>query len=115
MQSLDDECKPNVGVQVATKMATDKNVIGGVTHYCSAVAMATIDVYHQFGMPAVVWGAVLPDITYANDFKEVQRVNGTMIGITTGARESLKKSPCRPNLGPLPFAQSAPRIPLSRG
>ncbi len=77
--SLDDECKPNVGVQVATKVATDRNVIGGVTHYCSAVAMATIDVYHQFGMPAIVWGAVLPDITYANDFKEVTRVNGTMI------------------------------------
>ncbi len=77
--SLDDECKPNVGVQVATKVATDRNVIGGVTHYCSAVAMATVDVYHQFGMPAIVWGAVLPDITYANDFKEVTRVNGTMI------------------------------------
>lgn len=77
--SLDDECKPNVGVQAATKVATDRSVIGGVTHYCSAVAMATIDVYHQFGMPAVVWGAVLPDITYANDFKEVNRVNGTMI------------------------------------
>ncbi len=30
-------------------------------------------------MPAVVWGAVLPDITYANDFKEIHRVNGTMI------------------------------------
>jgi branched-chain amino acid transport system substrate-binding protein len=77
--AMDDECKPNVAVQAATKMATDKAVIGGVTHYCSAVAMATIDVYHQFGLPVVVWGAVLPDITYANDFKEVQRVNGTMI------------------------------------
>jgi branched-chain amino acid transport system substrate-binding protein len=76
---LDDECKPNVAVQVATKAATDRNVIGGVTHYCSAVAIATVDVYHQFGMPAVVWGAVLPDITYANDFKEIHRVNGTMI------------------------------------
>lgn len=76
---LDDECKPNVAVQVATKAATDKNVIGGVTHYCSAVAIATVDVYHQFGMPAIVWGAVLPDITYANDFKEIHRVNGTMI------------------------------------
>ncbi len=76
---LDDECKPNIGVQAATKLATDRNVIGGVTHYCSAVAMATIDVFHQFGMPAIVWGAVLPDITYANDFKEVHRVNGTMI------------------------------------
>ena len=76
---LDDECKPNVGVQVATKAAADKAIIAGVTHYCSAVAMSTGDVYRRFGMPAVVWGAVLPEITYGNDFKEVHRVNGTMI------------------------------------
>jgi branched-chain amino acid transport system substrate-binding protein len=76
---LDDECKPNVGVQVATKVAADKSIIAGVTHYCSAVAMSTGDVYHRFGMPSVVWGAVLPEITYGNDFKEVHRVNGTMI------------------------------------
>jgi branched-chain amino acid transport system substrate-binding protein len=75
----DDECKPNVGVQVATKVAADRSIIAGVTHYCSAVAMATTGVYHRFGMPAVVWGAVLPDVTYANDFKEIHRVNGTMI------------------------------------
>jgi branched-chain amino acid transport system substrate-binding protein len=41
--------------------------------------MATVDVYHKFGMPVVVWGAVLPDITYANDYAEIHRVNGTMI------------------------------------
>lgn len=75
----DDECKPNVGVQVATKMAADRSIIAGVTHYCSAVAMATAGVYHRFGMPAIVWGAVLPDVTYGNDYKEVHRVNGTMI------------------------------------
>ena len=76
---LDDECKPNVGVQVATKAAADNSIIAGVTHYCSAVAMSTVDVYRKFGMPMIVWGAVLPDITYGNDFKEVHRVNGTMI------------------------------------
>jgi len=76
---LDDECKPNIGVQVATKVAADKDIIAGVTHYCSAVAMGTVDVYHRFGLPVVVWGAVLPDITYGNDYKEVHRVNGTMI------------------------------------
>jgi branched-chain amino acid transport system substrate-binding protein len=76
---LDDECKPNVGVQVATKAAADNGIIAGVTHYCSTVAMAAVDVYRKFGMPVVVWGAVLPDITYANDYKEVHRVNGTMI------------------------------------
>lgn len=75
----DDECKPNIGVQVATKVAADRNIIAGVTHYCSAVAMGAVDVYHRFGLPVIVWGAVLPDVTYANDYKEIHRVNGTMI------------------------------------
>lgn len=77
--ALDDECKPNVGVQVATKAASDNSIISGVTHYCSAVAMGAVDVYHKFGMPVVVWGAVLPEITYGNNYKEIHRVNGTMI------------------------------------
>jgi len=77
--ALDDECKPNTGVQAATKLAADKEVIAAVTHYCSAVAIATVDVYHKFGLPVVVWGAVLPDITYGNNYKEIHRVNGTMI------------------------------------
>ncbi len=77
--ALDDECKPNIGVQAATKLAADKGIIAAATHYCSAVAIATVDVYHKFGLPIIVWGAVLPDITYGNDYKEVHRVNGTMI------------------------------------
>ncbi|MGH8630986.1 MAG: branched-chain amino acid ABC transporter substrate-binding protein [Burkholderiales bacterium] len=76
---LDDECKPNVGVQVATKAAADRRVVAAVAHYCSTVAMGTVDVYHRFGLPVVIWGAVLPDITYKNDFDEIHRVNGTMI------------------------------------
>jgi branched-chain amino acid transport system substrate-binding protein len=76
---LDDECKPDAGVQVATRAAADRGVVAGVTHYCSVVGMATVGVYHRFGLPVVVWGAVLPDITYANDFDEIHRVNGTMI------------------------------------
>ncbi|GAA6199163.1 branched-chain amino acid ABC transporter substrate-binding protein [Aquicoccus sp. SU-CL01552] len=79
LDALDDECKPNVGVQVATKLATNRKIAGAVTHYCSAVAMGTVDVYHRFGMPATIWGAVLPDITYGNDYPEITRVNGTMI------------------------------------
>ncbi|MFQ6022619.1 MAG: branched-chain amino acid ABC transporter substrate-binding protein [Acidiferrobacterales bacterium] len=76
---LDDECKPDKGVQVATKLSADKGVIAAATHYCSAVAIATVDVYHKFGLPIIVWGAVLPDITYGNNYEEVHRVNGTMI------------------------------------
>src|ERR1017187_6783928 len=57
--SLDDECKPNIAVQVATKAAADNSIIAGVTHYCSVTAIATVDTYHKFGLPVVVWGAVL--------------------------------------------------------
>src|SRR5581483_11195743 len=38
---LDDECKPNTAVQVATKAGTDRAVVGAVAHYCSAAAIAT--------------------------------------------------------------------------
>jgi branched-chain amino acid transport system substrate-binding protein len=79
MVSYDDECKPNVAVQVATKMAADNTIIAGATHYCSATAIATVDTYHKFGFPVIVWGAVLPDITYKHKYPEVHRVNGTMI------------------------------------
>jgi branched-chain amino acid transport system substrate-binding protein len=79
MISLDDECKPNIGVQAATKLAADKEIIAAATHYCSAVAIATVDTYHKFGLPVIVWGAVLPDITYRNKYPEIHRVNGTMI------------------------------------
>jgi branched-chain amino acid transport system substrate-binding protein len=71
--------KPNVAVQVATKMAADKEIIAATTHYCSAAAIAAVDTYHKFGFPIIVWGAVLPDITYRNKYPEIHRVNGTMI------------------------------------
>jgi branched-chain amino acid transport system substrate-binding protein len=87
MMVLDDECKPNAGVQAATKAGADREVVAGVTHYCSAVAIATVDTYHRFGLPVVVWGAVLPDITYGNDYPEIHRVNGTMINQNETAAE----------------------------
>src|ERR1700716_3027659 len=88
---LDDECKPNVAVQQATKMAADKDIIAAATHYCSSTAIATVDVYHKFGLPVVVWGAVLPDITYRNKYAEVHRVNGTMINQNDANAELVAK------------------------
>ena len=88
---LDDECKPNVAVQVATKMAADKEIIAGATHYCSAAAIATVDTYHKFGFPVIVWGAVLPDITYRNKYAEIHRVNGTMINQNDANAELISK------------------------
>jgi branched-chain amino acid transport system substrate-binding protein len=76
---LDDECKPNVAVQAATKLGADRSLVASVSHYCSVAAIAAVETYNRLGLPMVVWGAVLPDITYRNKFPEVHRVNGTMI------------------------------------
>jgi branched-chain amino acid transport system substrate-binding protein len=76
---LDDECKPTVGVQAALKAGSDPEVIASVSHYCSVVAIATVDSFHKLGLPSMVWGAVLPDITYGHTHVEITRVNGTMI------------------------------------
>lgn len=76
---IDDECKPDVGVQAALKAGSDPAVIASASHYCSMVAVSTADTFHQQGLPSMVWGAVLPSITYGNDYIEVTRVNGTQI------------------------------------
>ncbi len=76
---LDDQCQPQAGVQAALKAGSDPDVIAAVAHYCSVVAIATVDTYHRLGLPAMVWGAVLPAVTYGNTYVEITRVNGTQI------------------------------------
>ncbi len=76
---IDDECKPDVGVQAALKAASDPEIIASASHYCSMVAVSTADTFHNLSLPSMVWGAVLPAITYGNDYLEVTRVNGTQI------------------------------------
>jgi branched-chain amino acid transport system substrate-binding protein len=88
---LDDECKPNIAVQVATKMAADREIIAGATHYCSVAAIAAVDTHHKFGFPVIVWGAVLPDITYRNKYPEIHRINGTMINQNDANAELISK------------------------
>jgi branched-chain amino acid transport system substrate-binding protein len=77
--TLDDECVPAKGVQAATKAASDPDIVAVGGHYCSMVAITTTEVFHKFELSNVVWGAVLPDITYGNNYKEVSRVNGTQV------------------------------------
>jgi branched-chain amino acid transport system substrate-binding protein len=52
--AMDDECKPNIGVQVVTKIASDNSIVAAIPHYCSAVAIATVDIFHRFKLPMVV-------------------------------------------------------------
>ena len=78
-------------------MAADNEIIAAATHYCSATAIATVDTYHKFGLPVIVWGAVLPDITYRNKYAEVHRVNGTMINQNEADAEFMSSSVTRPS------------------
>lgn len=77
---MDDECKPNVGVQVVTRLGSDRSIVAAIPHYCSATAIATVDIFARFKLPMVVWAAVLPEITYAKKVPEIHRVSGTLIG-----------------------------------
>jgi branched-chain amino acid transport system substrate-binding protein len=79
-------------VQAALKASSDPAIVAGVTHYCSVTAIATIDTYHKAGMPAMVWGAVLPEITYSHRHVEITRVNGTMINQNQVAAEFAVKT-----------------------
>ncbi len=76
---IDDECKPDVAVQAALKAASDPAVVVSISHYCSMTAISTTDTFHNAGLPSIVWGAVLPAITYGNEYPEIMRVNGTQI------------------------------------
>jgi branched-chain amino acid transport system substrate-binding protein len=73
----DDECVPATGVRVATKVASDPTIMGGVSHYCSMVAVATKPIFLQNRFPSMVWGAVLPAITIPSSGKYITRINGT--------------------------------------
>jgi ABC-type branched-chain amino acid transport systems, periplasmic component len=80
---LDDECKPSVGVQVATKAATDPSVMAVSASWCSAATIAEAPVFTRFKLPNVVWAAVLPSITneqkVINGQHYIHRVSATLI------------------------------------
>lgn len=70
----DDASDPATGVAAATKIASDPDVVAAATHWNSPVGLATVDVFHKYGMSQVLWGTIHRDIIYGNDYKEPVRV-----------------------------------------
>lgn len=70
----DDASDPATGVAAATKIASDPDVVAAATHWNSPVGLATVDVFHKYGMAQVLWGTIHRDIIYGNDYKEPVRV-----------------------------------------
>lgn len=71
--ALDDAGDPATGVNMATKLGSDPDVIGVSGHWNSPVALATAPIFHRFGLLNIV-NCVHPDVIRGNDFKEVMRM-----------------------------------------
>jgi branched-chain amino acid transport system substrate-binding protein len=89
--SLDDASNPDTGVAAAEKACADSEVVAGIGHFNSPVALATIHVFHRYRMPFVVWYAVHPDITYGHKYKEIFRVYQVMSVQMDAIADSLVK------------------------
>jgi branched-chain amino acid transport system substrate-binding protein len=90
--ALDDECKPSVGVQVATKASADPSIMTVIGSYCSAATIAMVPVFIRFNVPVVVWAAVLPEITYGQKTRNINRVSATLINQNRVAAEFMTKN-----------------------
>ena len=71
---VDDASDPDTGVAGAEKACADPDLVAGIGHFNSPVALATIHVYHRYRLPFIVWYAVHPDITYGHKYKEIFRI-----------------------------------------
>ena len=71
---MDDASDPTTGVAAATKLCSDPAVAAAVTHFNSPVGLATIHVFHRYGVPQMFWGGIHPDITNKYNYPEVTRI-----------------------------------------
>jgi len=71
---VDDASDPDTGVAGAERACADPDLVAGIGHFNSPVALATIHVYHRYRLPFIVWYAVHPDITYGHKYKEIFRI-----------------------------------------
>ena len=72
--ALDDASDPATGVSMATKLGSDPDVIGVSAHFNSPVALATVHIFHRFGLANVLSNTVHPDVILGNDYKEITRI-----------------------------------------
>jgi branched-chain amino acid transport system substrate-binding protein len=71
---LDDASDPTTGVAAATKLCSDPAVAAATTHFNSPVGLATVHVFHRYGVPQMFWGGIHPDITNKYNYPEVTRI-----------------------------------------
>ncbi|QBD81717.1 branched-chain amino acid ABC transporter substrate-binding protein [Ktedonosporobacter rubrisoli] len=70
---MDDESKPESGIEAATKAGSDQSILAAIAHYNSPVMLATIPKYHQLNLPVINPGSVNNHITKSG-FREIVRL-----------------------------------------
>ncbi len=70
---LDDQGNPETAKKLAEEVGADAAVRAVIGHFNSACALAALDAYHAAKLPAVIWGAVHPDIT-GKGYPEISRL-----------------------------------------
>jgi branched-chain amino acid transport system substrate-binding protein len=64
---MDDQCKPEIATNVATKLVTEKvSVIIG--HVCSGATKAALGIYKEAGIVTISPSATNPPLTYSGDY-----------------------------------------------
>ncbi|WP_052090356.1 branched-chain amino acid ABC transporter substrate-binding protein [Desulfosporosinus sp. HMP52] len=76
---LDDASNPGTGASAAQKAVADPDVLAAVGHWNSPVAEATIPIFKSAGIPLVIWGAIGPKLTSADNYPYVTRVAPTQV------------------------------------
>jgi len=70
--SLDDQCKPEIATNVATKLVTEEvSVVIG--HVCSGATKAALGIYKEAGIVAISPSATNPPLTYSGDYPNFYR------------------------------------------
>jgi len=70
----DDASDPTTGVAAALKLCSDPEVVAVISHFNSPVALATVHIFHRFGVAQIMPSSIHPDVTRGNDYKEVSRI-----------------------------------------
>jgi len=71
--ALDDASDPATAVNAVNKAASDKDILAAVAHFNSGCALATKDVFHKYGLPAIITAAINDKITQ-DGYAEITRV-----------------------------------------
>jgi len=72
---MDDQCKPEIAVNVATSLVSAK-VSAVLGHICSGATKAAIGIYKEAGIPVISPSATTPSLTKSGDYPNFFRTIG---------------------------------------